>query len=468
MRIPVFLKRLLPLWAALWGAGSELFAQQPEMSFDYYQIPYSQDWGVHRNDGDAESVAYTKVLFFQDALLMRVHFGDYNLGHRSYLVLTSLKDQQSQRLEAASMAEWNQTSAIFNGNTVKVELHVAPGESDVFVKVDQLIDYSSDIHKVASGPSLAGVALQSLCGADGRVASTDNRVGRINGCTAWLVSNGAVLAAGHCGNISGVFSVNVPLSASDGTPVASAVIDQFPVVANSSVRNNNGLGDDWNVFRLGRNSAGESAHVKFGFFRMTRAIPANGTTLRITGFGVDNTPAGTGSACCSTDSDGNCTHTSCNSRNRTLQTATGSLTSHDGTGPTFSYSYQVDTEPANSGSPIIWESNGFAIGIHTNGGCPNDGTTFENAALGSALQNFVGNAARHVDTATYPGNPSATGNIFAPFHNLLDAVTSLPGGGQISLVEGSYTKAGNNIGTFGADGRAFTFVAPVGTVTIGN
>lgn len=468
MRIQTFLKRMLPLWAALLVNSSALLARQPEMSFDYYQIPYSQDWGVHRNEGNTEVVAYTKVLFFQDALLMRAHFGAFHLGKQSYVVLTSLKDQQSQRLDAVSMAEWNQTSAIFNGNTVKVELHVAPGESDVFVSVDQLIDYSSDVHAHLAGPSLAGPMLQSLCGADGRVASTDNRVGRINGCTGWLVSNGAVLAAGHCGNISGVFSVNVPLSASDGTAVASAVIDQFPVIANSSVRNNNGLGDDWNVFRIGRNSVGESAHVKFGFFRMTRTVPAVGTNLRITGFGVDNTPAGTGSACCNTDSSGNCTHTSCNSRSRTLQTATGSLTSHDGVGPTFSCSYQVDTEPANSGSPIIWEANGFAIGIHTNGGCPNDGTTFENAALGSALQNFIGTAARYVDTASYPGNPASTGNIFAPYRDLPAAVGSLPSGGQISLVEGSYTKATGNTGTFGADGRAFTFFAPVGTVTIGN
>ncbi len=468
MRIQIFLKRMLPLWAALLVNSSALLAQQPEMSFEYYQIPYSQDWGVHSNEGDKEIVAYTKVLFFQDVLLMRVHFGEYHLGARSYVVLTSLQDQQSQRLDAVSMVEWNQTTAIFNGNTVKVELHVAPGESDAFVKVDQLIDYSSDVHPIVSGPSLAGPTLQSLCGTDGRGASTDNRVGRINGCTGWLVSNGAVLAAGHCGNVSGVFSVNVPLSASDGTAVASAVIDQFPVIANSSVRNNNGLGDDWNVFSIGRNSAGESAHVKFGFFRMTRTIPALTTTLRITGFGVDNTPAGTGNACCNTDSSGNCTHRSCNTRNRTLQTATGTLTSHDATGPTFSCSYQVDTEPANSGSPIIWESNGFAIGIHTNGGCPNDGTTFENAALGTALHNFIGNAARYVDTVTYPGSPASTGNIFAPYHTLPTAVSSLPNGGQISLVEGSYTKANSNTGTFGADGRAFTFIAPVGTVTIGN
>ena len=127
--------------------------------------------------------------------MMRVHFSDYNLGRGSSVVLTSMKDQRSQRLEAGSMAEWNRTSAIFNGNTVKVELHAAPGESDIFVKVDQLIDYSSEMQPITSSPSLVGPELQSLCGADGRVASSDNRVGRINGCTGWLASNGAVLTS---------------------------------------------------------------------------------------------------------------------------------------------------------------------------------------------------------------------------------------------------------------------------------
>ncbi len=467
MRIPSHLKRTLQLCATLISVAPALLAQQPEKRFEYHQIAYTQDWGVHGNLGDTAAVAYTNILFFPTAPVMRVHFSDYNLGRGSSVVLTSMKDQQSQRLEAGSMAEWNRTSAIFNGNTVKVELHVAPGESDIFVKVDQLIDYSSEMQPITSSPSLAGPELQSLCGADGRVASSDNRVGRINGCTGWLASNGAVLAAGHCGSVSGVFSVNVPLSDSDGSANASAVIDQFPVVAGSSVRNNNGLGDDWNVFSLGRNSAGERAHVKFGFIRVTRTVPPNSTTLRITGFGVDNTPTGTGSACCSTDSNGNCTHTRCNSRNRTLQTATGTLASHTANSPDFYYTYQVDTEPANSGSPIIWEANGFAIGIHTNGGCPNDGVSFENVALGNALQNFIGGGTRHVDTADYPGNAASTGNIFTPYNNFPAAASSVPDGGRISLVEGNYTKA-KNTGTFGADGRSFTLIAPVGTVTIGN
>jgi hypothetical protein len=83
-------------------------------------------------------------------------------------------------------------------------------------------------------------------------------------------------------------------------------------------------------------------------------------TVRVTGHGVDD-----GSA------------------NYTQQTSTGSQTAVTGT----TIWHSVDTRGANSGSPIINESNGKAIGIHTNGGCQdptlesNFGTSFTNTSL---------------------------------------------------------------------------------------
>jgi hypothetical protein len=47
-------------------------------------------------------------------------------------------------------------------------------------------------------------------------------------------------------------------------------------------------------------------------------------------------------------------------------------------------------------------------------------------------------------------------------------VSSVVNGGRISIVEGSYTKAAGNTMIMGADGKAFTVLTPVGTVTIGN
>jgi V8-like Glu-specific endopeptidase len=317
----------------------------------------------------------------------------------------------------------------------------------------------------------------TLCGADSRVASTDNRVGRISGCTAWLVSNGGVLTAGHCGPVSGVFEVNVPASLSNGVTVASAPEDQYPIDTSHATSVDNGKGDDYTVFDLLPNSTtGTRAHIRFGFFRMTRENPAASDTIRVTGYGVDDTPQGPTANCCARDeTTGDCTHPNCNAQSRTLQTATGPYVAETVNNVTnIFHSYKVDTEPANSGSPIIWNVNGFAIGIHTHGGCAsdgsgdNDGTSFENDGLEALLQSWPGANTVYADVVQPPTAPAQDGRIFRPFSTLTNAVSHVVNGGRISLVEGSYTKAAGNTLIMGADGKSFMLLAPVGTVTIGN
>jgi hypothetical protein len=436
---------------------------------------YSASSGSHANTTADEVVAWSKVIEAVDsATKVRIHFKSHNLGKGSYVRLTSLQDYGRQELNTTSMGYWYDTSAIFNGNRVLLELRVAPGDQGVSCEVDQLVVPCDCGPKVAADSFLA----QTLCGGDSRVASGDNRVGRINGCTAWLVSNGAVLTAGHCAplTVGDTFEVNVPASTSSGGAVASAPQDQFPINAASANFFNGGAGNDWCVFRINPNgTTGQRPHVQHGFFRMSREIPALSATIRVTGFGIDNSPLGTGVACCNFDSVGNCTHPRCNSQSRTLQTATGPYRGEVvNTATDISQTYTTDTEPANSGSPIIWEATGFAIGIHTHGGCNSDGsgansgTSFEHNNLESALQNFLG-VTRYLDWIAYPNSPADNGTIFQPFHNLAAAASSVPSGGVVSIVEGSYlrTTAGNT-GVFGTGNKAMTLVAPVGTVVIGN
>lgn len=463
----------LALAAVLPAAVPSALAQRlPESS---EVLPYSVETGVHGNATTGEIVAYSNLIHSANApSRIRIHFKAFHLGKSSYLTLTSIRDGGRQKLDTTSMGYWQNTSAIFNGDQVVLQLHVAPGEEGIFAEVDQLIlDCASCGGKVSKLPS--GGYPKSLCGADGRVASTDNRVGRISGCTAWLVSNGAVLTAGHCGPVSGVFEVNVPASSASGTPVASAPEDQYPIDTSNRTSVDNGKGDDYTVFGLLPNSTtGTRAHIRFGFFRMTKESPTAGTTIRITGFGVDNTPAGPSANCCAWDSGGNCTHPNCNAQSRTLQTATGGYVAETGSGSDIYHSYQTDTEPANSGSPIIWNANGFTIGIHTHGGCAsdgtgdNDGTSFENNGLESLIQNFLGANTTYVDVVQPPNAPTENGTVFQPFNTVTEAVNNVVSGGRIAIVEGSYTRAAGNTMVMGAGGKSFTVMAPVGTVTIGN
>ncbi|MFO0839949.1 MAG: hypothetical protein U1D55_15670 [Phycisphaerae bacterium] len=181
------------------------------------------------------------------------------------------------------------------------------------------------------------------------------------------------------------------------------------------------------------------------------------TTVRITGFGIDNTPAGT------TGGE--------NAQTLTNQTATG-LYLGESPGPLFWHKYIVDTTSGNSGSPIIWDAQGVAIGIHTNSGCAlfggsNTGTSFETDALENAMNAFAGPAAVHVD-AGMPALATEDGTAFRPFDRVPDGVAAVSDGGTLVIVLGNYTSLAGNVATMGADGKAFRVIAPVGTVVIGN
>jgi len=455
-----------------WAVATAVYAQRIPVGAQFQA--YALDTGVFANSSTNELLAFQSVIQASGKpSKLRVHFSAFNLGKRSYIALTSDRDGGKQKLDRISMGYWQSTSAIFNGDTVKLTLNVAPGEQGIFVQVDQLTlgcDCPEQVLDLTSKGPL------TLCGSDSRVASTDNRVGRIAGCTAWLVSNGGVLTAGHCGPVSGVFEVNVPASSASGVPVASAPEDQYPIDTSHSTSVDNGKGDDYTVFDLLPNSTtGTRAHIRFGFFRMTRENPLAADTIRVTGFGVDSTPAGPTANCCARDDMGNCTNPNCNAQSRTLQTATGPYVGETVNSATnIFHSYKVDTEPANSGSPIIWNANGFTIGIHTHGGCgsdgsgDNDGTSFENDNLEALLQNWPGSNTIYVDAIQPPTAPAENGTVFRPFNTVTEGVSSVVSGGRIAIVEGSYTKAAGNTMTMGADGKSFTLLAPVGTVTIGN
>lgn len=418
--------------------------------------------GSLSNLSDQPQEKIVGVLSAPAASRVRVALTQAALGTASAVRFVSLKDGQTQTLNAAQLEMWSARSALFNGDSVRLEVILAPGDRDVSVQVEEVLAFSMQIDDVNGADSSASpLAPETLCGGDDRGASNDNRVGRLSGnCTGWLVANGAVLTAGHCFTVAGdILEVNIPASGPDGATVASAVQDQFPVLAGSITRglDDSVLGNDWGVFRLGPNSLGQFAHQLHGFFRMTRELPAPGGGTRVTGCGVDNSPQGSQPSVCSGDRCG------LNAQNQTLQTATGTFTAETGSGSAISLSYAVDTEPANSGSPIIWEGTGFTIGIHTNGGCvenggANTGTSFELDALENAIAAVPGPNCRYLDPIKAPGG-AEDGTVFRPHDTLVEAVNAVPAGGRLSIVAGAYSPGGVPFT------KAMTIGAPVGTVT---
>jgi V8-like Glu-specific endopeptidase len=455
----------------------------------YEVVDYPLYSGVHDGAGAEETIPFRHMIRVADARWMRIHIRDFKLGAGSYIILRSLENDDYQRFDVQSLPEWNRTSAYLRGDAVEVTLHVSPQDKGVFIQIDQVL--AGFISPKAGVSPTPPPTPQTLCGNDNRVASNDNRVGRLSQltasspvsvtvpfCTAWLISNGALLTAGHCAdtdpdqggpslpdgtldwNASTIVEFNVPASDANGNTRPAAVNDQYPVNLTSVVfrfAGNNGStvnssGRDWTVFGVNRNSnTRRLPHEVYGFFRTTYRPLNQNDTLRVTGFGTDQTPTGPAGGR--------------NAQNQTNQTSTGTFVSSGATNGNSWYTYSVDTEPANSGSPIIREVDGFTYGIHNSGGCTatggaNRGSSFENLGVQQDIQRFNGGSNIWYVDRISPQPTIETGFIMEPFLTVQRAVADVPSGATVAIVANTY----NGAVTIN---KRMTLTAPVGTVVIG-
>jgi hypothetical protein len=350
-------------------------------------------------------------------------------------------------------------TAFFNGDAVKIELNVAPEEKGIYYSIEDIMAGEQVGTQSTGDPSLQEAdspGTQEICGStDDRVRATDNAVGRVmpNGCTGWMVSNGANLTAGHCQGVNQILEFNVPNSLNNGTPVNSLPQDQYPIL-NYTAFSNGGEGNDWAVFRTGPNANGQFAIQQQNntFYRMSRDL--NPAVVRETGYGIDGPSPLFGDGPRNADS-------------QTLQTHSGPFSSETVTSPSSAViRYEIDDENGNSGSPVIDTSNNIAIGIGTHAGCnstggSNAGTGFENDNLEAALRDFsgVGANVRHLDNGHVVSQVLQDGTVLRPFDTLAEAVNAVPAGGVVSIVTGTYD------GSLTIS-KPMSLRAPVGTVKL--
>ncbi len=326
-------------------------AQTAELPRHTEAISWSS--GNHNGHGGGPArLAASDILSVPGVPWMQLVLGPGKLGKKSRIEITSLLDGGTQVLDAEAMKQWNGRSAYFNGDEVEVRLYVGANAKAVSARVSEVV----------VGDWVFGT--KSLCGADDRVASSESRVGRIDpiGCTGWTIDNGKLLTAGHClaGSGNTTLSFNVPPSLPDTTVQFPGPEDQYSINQGSFDYTNGGVGNDWGVFAVYNNSqTGLQPHAAQGAFSFTQDLGP--TNIRITGFGVDS-----------------------GTTNQTNQTDVGPNAGSSGT----TMRYVTDTMGGNSGSPVIDEATGVAVGIHTHGGCStgnNNGTSFFNTAAWTAI-----------------------------------------------------------------------------------
>lgn len=325
------------------------------------------------------------------------------------LVILSADDGSTQALNARRLREWSSTSAYFNGGSVTVQVVVYPGSEPARLSIPT----------VMAGEFGSGADDQDrvLCGIlDDRLPSNDPRVARLMpaSCTGWLINdpNKTFFSAGHCNIGSGtVAQFNVPPSLPNGTPVFPPPEHQYAVDPASVQRSQTGLGDDWSYFGCFTNpTTGLTAYQAQGqaFTLANAAAPTVGQILRITGYGTVAAPLPL-------------------SWNQAQKTGIGLYLSLSG----FGVSYSLDTSGGNSGSPVILEPSGVAIGIHTSGGCSasggaNAGTAVQSTKLQAALA-----APRGVCASGATGQPSG------PLYAIGDAANNL---GTINRINGQFAR----------------------------
>lgn len=428
-----------------------VFAQPAQIP--YHKGAYRLESGTHSGAtglaaGDRR--AFSQTVRIANAAWLQLRFGDYQLGERSSVLITSLKDGHSQRLDSASMRLWQSSSAYFNGDAVSLTLYVAAGEREISVSLTEVT-----VGDFVSGSAQTSQSPETICGAtDDRVASSDPRVGRIVpvGCTGWIVSNGAYLTAGHCaGSNLQTFQFNVPASNSDGTINHPSPQHQYPIIGTSVEFSDDGTGNDWGVFGCAPNSNTNllPAQAQAAFFRMSR--DSSPPTIRITGYGVDGPAPNFGGL------------PPRNADSQTQQTHAGP---NLGEISEIYFTYRVNSQGGNSGGPIIADGTTLTLGIHTHGGCTsiggsNSGTSFENDNLENAIRAFTGAAARFTDLGHPVPVALKDGTVFRPYQTVSQSVTEVPTSGVVSIVSGVY----NETMTIS---RAMTLTAPVGSVTIGS
>lgn len=337
-------------------------------------IPMRRSSGVVENTAANRGVIYREVIKIDEAASMRLQFGRVTLGatplggQPTVLRITSYQDGAVQHLTTETLQQWRYSSAWFNGSMVLVELIADPFAEKSHVELNHVLV------ELLYGDN------RSICGpTDDRVLSDDPKTGRVYpiGCTSWLIDdpNRCLLTAGHCTSGIDVIQFNVPLSDSNGNWQHPGPEDQYMVDASSLQFAYSTIGDDWAYFGCFPNSeTGLTAGQAQGewFTLADSAPPAIGQTIRITGYGSTSSPIDP-------------------TWNSAQKTHSGPYVTQSGD----AIAYAVDTSGGNSGSAVLNETTGQAIGIHTNAGCgasggENWGCAIHNNGLQYALANPQG------------------------------------------------------------------------------
>ena len=268
------LSNLLFLLSA--ATKSSIFAYAQVATVCESMRPYSY------NSGDTK--AATTVVSIDQAPWIQLDLSGSDLAAGAQLTIVG--DSASQVITSKDLAS-NEFSAVFDGSSVSVELS-SPGGVRGNGSTSRVV-----VSNVKVGLCKDDGIADSICGdVDDRIPSTDVRMGRIGGCTGWLISEDVFIQAGHCGTPSTSTRIHFVYGTGNAIPE-----DQYAVDVPTYQGVNGGVGNDWGVGRLLPNSItgklpGVAQSEKCGssgcgwFTLGSVPTQTTGNNIRITGYGT--------------------------------------------------------------------------------------------------------------------------------------------------------------------------------------
>jgi len=370
----LYLNKLLFLLSA--ASTSPLFADARYTTFCESMQPYTY------NSGDTRDA--TTTVSIDNAPWIQLDLSGSELAAGA--TLTIVGDAATQVITSNDLSS-NEFSAVFDGSSVSLELSSPGGIRGVTSRVE--------VSQVKVGLCKDDIISESICGdTDDRTPSTDVRMGRLSSgggsCTAWLISEDAYVTAGHCGTPTSSSRIHFVFSNGSAPPEDQYAVDVSQYVGSGAFTSS---GNDWGVGRVLPNSVtgklpGVAQSEKCGtpgpgcgWFNLG-SVPSTTTekNIRITGYGS-----------AATDSLSQRTHvgaltfigpTYLQYVPDTTVSCTlfyifirfrYSCTCHSNSHSFSIPSYIMSLQGGNSGSPVVLEETGLAIGVHTNGGCTASG-----------------------------------------------------------------------------------------------
>jgi len=300
------------------------------------------------------------------------------------LVISAPSLNRTHVFTEADIANWNGYTLMFETDRLVVSIVNRDGRSlsvsdvvqDVIVG-RSLTPARAEARASDASEDQAGDQEHVPCGTDQRQFSVVQFVGRMrtNFCTAFLIEGGLVLSAGHCLREhrdkqqvefevphSNDMSIWKPAGDNHIFPIDLASVECSDCISGVNLDH----GQDWAVFRLGRNMAGQRVQdvegLGFPLLAPGALAQQTGKPVSLTGFGWDNDPPEAMFA---------------------QQTGGGRVESVTPSVTGVAIAHSADAETGNSGSPLLVLDNAIqrVAGIHTGGRC-DPGAGHYNAGAG--------------------------------------------------------------------------------------